>query len=101
MTEERSLAASLLVNGPECLGRAYLNTAAEGLLLRPCADAVQRYLADKATGEPGRVAIWAAHEQARQRAGRLFGVQADHVALVSSTTEALNTVAHGIDWRPG
>jgi selenocysteine lyase/cysteine desulfurase len=31
----------------------------------------------------------------------LFGVPATRTALVSSTTEALNTIARGIDWRPG
>ena len=81
----------LLVNGTEMLGGAYLNTAAEGLLLRAAAEAVPRYLADKATGEPGRVAMWAEHQKARELAGRLFGVGAAQIALVSSTTEALNS----------
>jgi cysteine desulfurase/selenocysteine lyase len=101
MTSEEVRAAELLVDGPAWAGKVYLNTAAEGLLLRECASAVHRYLADKATGEPGRVPMWAALERARERAGRLFGVPASRMALVSSTTEALNTIARGIDWRPG
>jgi selenocysteine lyase/cysteine desulfurase len=101
MAKEETRAAELLVNGPGWARKAYLNTAAEGLLLRACVDAVQRYLADKATGEPGRVAMWAAHGRARELAGQLFGVPAAQVALVSSTTEALNSIANGIDWRPG
>lgn len=89
-----------LLHGDQWHDKAYLNTAAEGLPLQTCADAVQRYLADKATGEPGRVAMWAAHERARTLAAALYGVPMAHVALVSSTTEALNTIANGIVWRP-
>ena len=94
-------AAELLVDGPNWAGKAYLNTAAEGLLLKECFHAVQRYLTDKASGEPGRVPMWAALERARERAGLLFGVPSARVAIVSSTTEALNTVAQAIDWRAG
>ncbi len=93
--------AELLVDGANWAGKAYLNTAAEGLLLKECANAVQRYLTDKASGEPGRVPMWAALELAREGAGRLFGIAKDRTAIVSSTTEALNTIAQGIDWRPG
>lgn len=101
MSSDANRASELLVDGPAWAGKCYLNTAAEGLLLKECASAVQNYLADKSTGEPGRVAMFAALDRARERAGRLFGVSAEHIALVSSTTEALNTIAHGIDWRPG
>ena len=94
-------ASELLANGPAWADKVYLNSAAEGLPLAACIDAVHRYLADKAQGEPGRVPMWAAHDLARERAGQLFGVAASRIALVSSTTEALNTIAHGIDWRPG
>src|SRR5690349_3249238 len=93
--------ADFLVDGAAWAGKAYLNTAAEGLLLKACAAAVQQYLTDKSTGEPGRVPMWAALERARERAGLLFGVPASRMAIVSSTTEALNTIAQGIDWRAG
>lgn len=101
MTSDAKRASELLVDGPAWASKVYLNTAAEGLLLKECVNAVHRYLADKATGEPGRVPMWAALELARERAAQLFGVPAAHIALVSSTTEALNTIARGIDWRPG
>jgi selenocysteine lyase/cysteine desulfurase len=94
-------AADLLVDGPNWAGKVYLNTAAEGLLLKDCQNAVHQYLADKSTGEPGRVPMWSMLERARERSGRLFGIPSTRVALVSSTTEALNTIAHGIDWRAG
>ena len=86
-------AADLLVDGPNWAGKVYLNTAAEGLLLKDCQNAVHQYLADKSTGEPGRVPMWSMLERARERSGRLFGIPSTRVALVSSTTEALNTIA--------
>jgi len=101
MTTTNTNAAELLIDGAAWAGKAYLNTAAEGLLLKDCVKAVQQYLADKSTGEPGRVPMWAALDCARERAGRLFGAPAARTAIVSSTTEALNTIAQGIDWRPG
>ncbi len=42
MAAEEVPALELLVNGAGWVDRAYLNSAAEGLLLRSCADAVQR-----------------------------------------------------------
>jgi selenocysteine lyase/cysteine desulfurase len=101
MATERVDASELLLDGPAWAGKVYLNTAAEGLLLKSCREAMLQYLADKATGEPGRIPMWAALERARGRAAELFGVPASRTALVSSTTEALNTIARGIDWRPG
>src|SRR5688572_26764154 len=90
-----------LIEGQRWHDKVYFNTAAEGLPLRACGDAVLRYLADKATGEPVRVPMWRAHDSARTRAGELFVVPATRIALVSSTTEALNTIANGIDWHAG
>lgn len=91
----------LLPNASFWEGKAYLNTAAEGLPLQACLDAVGRYLQAKSLGEPGRVQFWQEYERARLGAARLFSVDQDQIALVSSTTEALNTIAQGIDWQPG
>lgn len=99
MTQEGT--SQLLLNPGFWEGKAYLNTAAEGLPLKACADAIQQYLADKSTGEPGRACFWKVYEHARAVAGRLFNVPAERTALVSSTTEALNTIAQSIDWKPG
>jgi len=91
----------LLHLGSEASKKTYLNTAAEGLLLKDSALAVERYLADKASGEPGRVALFQTHENTRELAGKLFGVEKSQVALMSSTTEVLNNIAQGITWKPG
>src|SRR5690242_5336786 len=101
MTAETDAADELLLNGSYWADKTYLNSAAEGLPLKACAAAVERYLADKSTGEPGRVPMWAAHERTREKAAALFGCGNSQIALVSSTTEALNTIAHAFRWRPG
>ncbi|MFI4877077.1 MAG: aminotransferase class V-fold PLP-dependent enzyme [Blastopirellula sp. JB062] len=96
-----SSAAALLANASYWNGKAYLNTAAEGLPLEACAAAVQRYLAAKSHGEPGREQFWRTFELAKSRAAQLFAVDSDQIALLSSTTEALNSIAHAIDWQAG
>ncbi|CAN0348010.1 unnamed protein product, partial [Ectocarpus sp. 4 AP-2014] len=39
--------------------------------------------------------------ETRQKAARLMGASSDEVALVHSTTEGINLVAEGLDWREG
>lgn len=92
---------SAISNAQHWEGKSYLNTAAEGLPLQAAIDAVQEYLFDKAHGEPGRVQFWKRYERAKQLAARLFSAESDQIALVSSTTEALNAIAQAIDWREG
>ncbi|WP_437223299.1 aminotransferase class V-fold PLP-dependent enzyme [Planctomicrobium sp. SH661] len=70
-------------------------------MLSASAQAVSRYLRDKSQGEPGRVALWKEYEAARQKGARLFAVRPDQMALVGSTTEALNSISNAIDWKPG
>lgn len=93
--------AEFLPNASYWERQSYLNTAAEGLPLAACCTAVQRYLEAKSLGEPGRQLFWQEYQRAKTRAAWLFSVTADQVALVSSTTEALNTIAQTIDWQPG
>ncbi|WDI41671.1 aminotransferase class V-fold PLP-dependent enzyme [Bremerella sp. P1] len=83
------------------LDKPYLNTAAEGLPLAACLDAVRQYFIEKCLGEPGRVFFWNQYQRARVGAANLFSVDPSQIALVSSTTEALNTIAHSIEWQPG
>ncbi|MEX1039982.1 MAG: aminotransferase class V-fold PLP-dependent enzyme [Pirellulaceae bacterium] len=93
--------AEFLPNAPHWEGKSYLNTAAEGLPIAACCTAVQKYLEAKSLGEPGRQLFWHEYQRAKAGAAQLFSVAADQVALVSSTTEALNTIAQTIDWHAG
>jgi len=86
---------------PRARRDAYLDTAAEGLPLPDCAKALAAYFNDKSEGTPGRRALHLEETAAYRAVARLLGAAASDVALVSSTSEALNTLANSIDWRPG
>jgi L-cysteine/cystine lyase len=90
---------------PSLAGAAYLNTGGCGPLPLPAADAIAAWARDAAR-EPrgsaegfGRVADEAA--ALRAAAGRVVGADAARIALTSNTTDGLNVVAWGIDWRAG
>jgi L-cysteine/cystine lyase len=83
----------------------YLNTGAVGPLALPAAHALRDW-ADDAPGRArgslegfGRVAARAA--AVRAAAGRLVGAGPGEIALTANTTQGINLVAWGIDWRPG
>jgi len=80
---------------------AYLDTAAEGLPLERCRDALVRYFDDKSNGSPGRVRMHEEEHAARDAAARLLGTKLDNVVLLGSASEALNAFANSIAWKPG
>jgi selenocysteine lyase/cysteine desulfurase len=80
---------------------AYLDTAAEGLPPQGVSEALARYYRDKARGAPGRRQLYRAEVETVEAAARLLGTAARHVALVSSTSDALNLLANSIRWAPG
>ena len=83
---------------------AYLNAGTFGPLARPTLDAMQAEL--RADGERGRSGlpyferVLDLRAQARARLGELVGVDAEHVALTGSTTDACNIVVAGLDLGP-
>jgi cysteine desulfurase / selenocysteine lyase len=79
----------------------YLDTAAEGLPIGGCRDALLAYFDDKALGTPGRRRFHDEECAAMSGVARLLAVPASDVALLSSASEALNVFANSIDWRPG
>jgi selenocysteine lyase/cysteine desulfurase len=79
----------------------YLNSAAESLGSTRLAAALQRYAADKQRGARGREAMYATEAACRGRAAALLGRAPEEIAFCASTTEALNTVLLGLEWRTG
>jgi selenocysteine lyase/cysteine desulfurase len=79
----------------------YLNSAAESLGSTRLAAALQRYAEEKQRGARGREAMYATEAACRERAARLLGCTPEEIAFCASTTEALNTVLLGIEWRAG
>ena len=80
---------------------AYLDTAAEGLPLAGCREALGAYFEDKALGTPGRVRFHEQESAALRGVARLLNVPSSDIALLSSASDALNLFANCLQWRPG
>lgn len=68
----------------------YLNTAAEGIPPLCVGAALASYFADIQLGMDGRKAHAAVEEDCRQRAARLYGLQANEIGFCSCSAEAIN-----------
>jgi selenocysteine lyase/cysteine desulfurase len=82
----------------------YVNHAAVSPWPSRTRHAAERFAAWNHQDGPANFREWVANEQAlRERAARLLGATADggDIALVPNTTEGVNLVARGLDWRPG
>jgi cysteine desulfurase/selenocysteine lyase len=69
--------------------------------LRSHQEAVDRFWADKALGEASRARLEEVYHRCKGRAAQLLGTTADQIALLSSSSEGINMVAHALEWRPG
>ena len=86
---------------PGLFDGVYLNTAAEGCGSRTLAAALERYAAAKMRGARGRETMLSTEAGCRARMAGLLGCAPAEIAFLSSTTEAINTVLLGLDWRRG
>jgi selenocysteine lyase/cysteine desulfurase len=81
--------------------RAYLCTAAEGLVPRSVLEATARYYAHKTQAGEGRAAQDAVVQECREGLARLMDAEAGDIALLGSSSEGINAVYSLIDWQPG
>lgn len=86
---------------PTAAGSAYLDTAAEGLPPACVTEALAEYEREKGRGTPGRDRHYAVQHEAEEAVATLLGASPDDVVLLSNASDALNILAHSIDWRPG
>lgn len=91
-------ARAALANPPD---GAYLNNAAEGLLLASAAPAWERYARAKSLGARGRDEFAHIEHDARESFASVVGANSADVAFVASTSRGLDIAVHGIDWKPG
>jgi cysteine desulfurase / selenocysteine lyase len=85
---------------PIAASRTYLDNAARGPLPRSHVAAVEAYLhemSDEMSGRDSSLLI----EETRERAAQLLNCGTEEVALLSTTSQGLNLVPGGLDWRPG
>jgi len=90
---------------PVLEGLSYLNAGTEGPLPRVAADAVrERIELELTSGRCGASYIEAVRDLARrlrEEYARVLGSPPEEVALTGSTTDGVNTVLSGLDFRPG
>jgi cysteine desulfurase/selenocysteine lyase len=86
---------------PSLEGRTYLNTAAEGIPPVAVGEALAEYFRDRQLGAEGRPRHDARWREARELAGRLFGLTASEVGFCSCSSEAFNLAALALRLRPG
>ena len=80
----------------------YLNHAAVAPLCRPAAEAMRALTDDGLRFGALHYDQWmAAHEGLRVAAAKLIGAHRSEIAIIKNTSEGINTVAMGLDWKPG
>jgi cysteine desulfurase/selenocysteine lyase len=82
-------------------GIAHVCAGGETAALRTHDEALLRYLTDKSSGLPGRIAQEAQIESARSGLARLWGVPSADIGFVSNVAEGVSIVAESLDWREG
>ncbi|WP_170317833.1 aminotransferase class V-fold PLP-dependent enzyme [Paroceanicella profunda] len=94
--------AALRAEFPATATTVYLDTARKALLPRCAGAAAQDWFADIASPEAGATAFaMGGVTRTRETVGRVFGAAPETIGLVRNTSEAMNIVATGLDWREG
>lgn len=86
---------------PSLEGRAYLNTAAEGIPPHSVIEALAQYGQDKLLGMDGRALHEAQWRGAKQQVARAYGLTPDEVSLCSCSSEAYNLACMALQLREG
>lgn len=83
--------------------RAYLNTGTLGLAPRPVVEAVTEYVNRSAALDVEDYPRWGYEtlEEVRQEVAGFVGCRKEELAITHNATEAMNTVANGLDLQPG
>lgn len=97
--------ASIRAHFPILERFAYLNTGSTGPIPNEHADAARREAERGQETGRGNMATFGLHietrERARRLAARLLGADFSEIALVHHSSEAVNIVLWGLDWRRG
>lgn len=86
---------------PSLGGRAYLNTAAEGIPPLAVGAALSQYFRDKQLGMDGRIPHAAQWEAARTLTAEFFGLTAGEIGICSCSSEAFNLAALALNLKTG
>jgi selenocysteine lyase/cysteine desulfurase len=79
----------------------HLCAGGESPMLKSHRVAVEQFFADKALGEGSRHRMDARVSGCRKKAGKLLGAPPENVAFISTSSEGINLLAHGLKWQSG
>lgn len=79
----------------------YLYTGAEAPILHAGRDALMTYASAKSRAAAGREEQLEMERRCRDQIARLLGAGPGDIAMLSSASEAINSIANGIDWQLG
>ena len=79
----------------------HLSAGGETPMLHSHRDAFEKIMQHKARGEKARSLIHETLLNTREQCARMFNVDASDIVFLSSTSEGINIVAYGLDWKPG
>lgn len=86
---------------PSLEGRAYLNTAAEGIPPLSVGEALQQYFRDKQLGMDGRQPHAAQWEAAKRLVADFYGLSPAEIGICSCSSEAYNLAAMALHLKSG
>jgi selenocysteine lyase/cysteine desulfurase len=86
---------------PSLAGRAYLNSAAEGIPPLSVGEALADYFRDKQLGMDGRKPHAAQWDTAKELVADFYGLTADEIGICSCSSEAYNLAALALNLQPG
>lgn len=84
-----------------CRDQIYVDVASRGLLPNRARAALDAHLEDAQLHGATKNWWFEIVERARERLGGLLRARASEIAFTKNTSEGLNIVAHGLDWRAG
>jgi cysteine desulfurase / selenocysteine lyase len=86
---------------PVARRRTWLNHASQGTLAQPVLHALHEALRQHAEGDFDGPREFAMYERVRSVAADFIGAAAGEVSFTKNIPDALNIIAHGLQWRPG
>ena len=86
---------------PTLEGRAYLNSAAEGIPPLSVGESLAAYFRDKQLGMDGRDPHFAAFEGLKAITAEFYGLTVDEIGICSCSSEAYNLAAMAMQLKPG
>jgi len=79
----------------------HLCAGGESPTLKSHLAAVERFFSDKAMGEQSRERMEETVNRCKQKVGDLLGVSPNDIAFLSTSSEGINLLTHGLKWRSG